>query len=813
MRERQNWFLLGLFLTTVASLLLEVLATRLLSAMTWYHLSFFAVSVAMFGMSAGAVTVYLKGEELSGRKAADALGVWAVRLALAIPISHLVLLAVPIPDGIDLRAATGIFVLTLALGVPFFVAGIVVAIALTRIPGKIGLVYAVDLAGAALGTLLIIPLLESGNASSVALCCGGLAAAGAVCFRRFSGGAAKGALLLTALLFGAGAWNAQAEHPLTVWYSKGGVIRHENVTHERWNVHAQLIVRNPSPTRAGGLYWGPGEGADEAAGTREAVRMVLDGDAGTVMPRWDGADLDDLTWVRYDVTSLPYHIRRHGDAAIIGVGGGRDLLTAVWAASKSVTGVEINGNFKDLLEGDLREFCAVADRPEVEIVHDEARSYLTRTDKRFDVLQMSLIDTWAATGAGAFTLTENGLYTLDSWRVFLDVLKPRGVFSVSRWYDPADASETSRLLALGTAALLDRGVEDPSRNMMLISRGRVATLLTSVDALDEADVRVLDQASKELGFDILVSPLHPSVNEFLTQITSCKSREELDRVVEHDYLDYSVPTDERPYFFNILKPRAAFSIFRGAEARKGLGVGSVEGTHGVMAGNLVATTTLVILIVITLLLVLAVIAGPLVKTGLPRMRRGDFLSSVGYFAAIGLGFMMVQVPFMQRFSVYLGHPTYAVVVTLFSMILMTGVGSFLSDRLDLDARPRNLAYPALVVLGLLLVRFGVGPLSEATIQNGLMGRCLVVVAIVSPVSVALGLCFPLGMRLVTKLSEEATPWMWAVNGSFGVLGAVLAVGVSMWSGIGTSLDVACLCYLFVLVLTRRLHRAGSQRPN
>ena len=119
------------------------------------------------------------------------------------------------------------------------------------------------------------------------------------------------------------------------------------------------------------------------------------------------------------------------------------------------------------------------------------------------------------------------------------------------------------------------------------------------------------------------------------------------------------------------------------------------------------------------------------------MRRGDFLSSVGYFAAIGLGFMMVQVPFMQRFSVYLGHPTYAVVVTLFSMILMTGVGSLLSDRLDLDARPRNLAYPGLVVLGLLLVRFGVGPLSEATIQNGLMGRCLVVVAIVSPVSVAI----------------------------------------------------------------------------
>ncbi len=808
MRDKQSWFLTGLFLTTVASLLLEVLATRLLSAMTWYHLSFFAVSVAMFGMSAGAVTVYLKREEFSGERAKEALGVWAMRLALAIPASHMVLLAAPIPDGVDLRAANALFVLTLALGGPFYVAGVVVAIALTRVPGKIGLFYAVDLAGAALGTLLIIPLLESGNASSVALFCGALAALAAVCFQRYCGGRTALPKYVAMGLAAAGLWNAQAERPLTVWYSKGGVIRQENVSHERWNVHAQLVVRNPVSTGAGGLYWGPGEGCIEAAGEREAVRMVLDGDAGTVMPRWDGVNLDDLAWVSYDVTSIPYHIRRNGDAGIIGVGGGRDLLTAVWAASTSVTGVEINGNFIDLLEGDLREFCALADRDEVELVHDEARSYLTRTDKRFDVLQMSLIDTWAATGAGAFTLSENGLYTLESWGVFLDVLKPRGVFSVSRWFDPSDASETSRLLALGTAALLERGVKNPEDHIVLVSRDRVATLLISVDPFDEPDIRVIDNSSSQLGLTVLVSPRHPEVIPFLSNITRTSTRAELDEVLQHRYLDYSVPTDERPYFFNILKPSAAFSIFSSANSKRGLGVGSVDGTHGVMAGNIVATTTLVILSLVTLLLVLAVVGGPLAKTGLPNMRRADFLSSIGYFASIGLGFMMVQVPFMQRFSVYLGHPTYAVVVTLFSMILMTGIGSYLSDRIDLNKSQRAVAYPLLVVAGLLLVRFGVGPLSELTIEGDLLVRCLIVVCVVSPVSLALGLCFPLGMRLVTRLADEATPWMWAVNGAFGVLGAVLAVGVSMWLGISTSFDLACFSYLLVWLFARKLHAAG-----
>src|SRR5262249_8978903 len=151
-----------------------------------------------------------------------------------------------------------------------------------------------------------------------------------------------------------------------------------------------------------------------------------------------------LEWVGFDVTSIPYHLRRGGTVGVIGVGGGRDILAALWARSRAITGIEMNEAFVRLLRGPLRDFSSIAKQPNVKLVHDEARSYLTRSHQRFDVLQMSLVDTWASTGAGAYTLTENGLYTLEGWRVFLDSLAPGGVFSVSRWFSPEKVSETSR---------------------------------------------------------------------------------------------------------------------------------------------------------------------------------------------------------------------------------------------------------------------------------------------------------------------------------------------------------------------------------
>lgn len=796
MRAPNGGFLAGLFLTTLTSLLVELLNTRVLSVITWYHLSFFAVSTAMFGMSAGAIRVYLGGSTFEGPNALEQLFRKAMLLAVSIPLSHIVVLSIPIRAEWDFAAVGSLATVTIALAVPFYVSGVLVAIALTRIPGPTGLIYAVDLIGAAAGSVLVLPLLNLLDVSSATLLAASFAAVAAASFRGVSKGPGMAlAVALAVLLFGAALWNHTSLNGLRINNTKGRVIDRDNVHSESWSLHGRVLVANKTMDTP--WYWGQGKGSPTQ---KVAIHpMDIDGMAGTSMTEWNG-EPQALEWVQFDVTSLPYHLRKQGKVAVIGVGGGRDILTALWAKSSSITGIEINQAFLDNIEGPLREFAGLADRPELHLVHDEGRSYLSRTSDRYDVLQMSLIDTWAATGAGAFTLTENGLYTLEAWRSFYRVLEPTGIFSVSRWYSPGAASETSRLLVLSTASLLDRGVQNPAAHTVLVSRQAVATLLVSPQPFSQQDLAEIGKAAERYGFSILLAPGAPPGSTLLNRIVSARSMREIDEIVADQPYDYSCPTDQRPYFFNILKPKNFLS-------------GDLpSGYHGVHAeGNLLASRTLTWLWIISAVLVAIVILGPLLRSGLPDMEAGAFSWSLVYFAIIGLGFMLIQIPLIQRFSVYLGHPTYSVAVILFSMILAAGVGSLLSDRIAIETDRRFVFGIPLAIAGVLLATvLSLQPIIDATIHLNLLQRCAIVVGIVAGISSMLGLCFPLGLRLVRQLSGDAMPWMWGVNGACSVLATVSAVWISMWSGIHTSLFLATALYAALVVPGIALWRRGDR---
>ena len=797
--NQQRWFLAGLFLSTLSALMLEILDTRLLSVLAWYHLSFFAVSTAMFGLAAGAVHVYLGGARFQGEAARENLAAFSLLYAVSIPASHLVLLQVPL--NLDLVSFRLTSVITTAFGaavllaVPFYIAGIVIGIALTRIPGRIGVIYSVDLVGAAAGCLIAIPILQWSDISTATLTAGCFALAGTVCFQRLGGTRTQHLLAMTALplfLFGV-FWNRAAEAPsgVRVVYAKGERIERENIFSEGWNSHSQILLQKPR--KGGPFFWGPGRGAEGL----EAVtaRLVIDGSADTHATQWDG-DPASLGWVQYDVTSAPYHLRKGGDVAVIGVGGGRDVLTALWARSRSVTGIELNGILVGLLRNELRDFAGIAGRPEVKLVHDEARSYLTRTGERYDVLQMSLIDSWASTSAGGFTLSENGLYTREAWRVFLGTLKPDGIFSTSRWFSASQLSETSRLFALGVAALLDRGVDRPADHLVLLAREAVATLLLSPSPFSAADVRRIHELAGRYEFEIVAAPGAPPKDPLFAAILASRSFADLEEATRSDVFDFSVPTDGRPYFFNLIKPAALLEV-------------QLQESPGVVEGNLLATTTLLLLMGVSAVLVFLVILVPLWASGRGAGGSPRFAAAVAYFALIGTGFMLVQISYVQRFSVYLGHPTYAVVVILFAMILFTGIGSMLSERIPVGRGVGSVAaLPVAIAAAVGLVIGTVQPAIEGTIAYPLAARCLVVLGFTAPLSLLLGCCFPIGMRLLGRLSDATTPWMWGVNGACSVMSSALAVAISMWVGIDASLALAALLYLALAVPAVALAKAS-----
>jgi len=778
MTRSRAWLAPGLALTTFATLLVEILSTRLLSVLTWYHLSFLAVTLAMLGMASGAVFVFLSGAEARGDLALQMLRRWTLAMAVAIPVVHLCTLVIPIPPLTEARLS---LILPLAtfivlLGVPFFLSGVAVTLALTRLGAPIGRLYAWDLLGAAAGCLLVIPLLVRTNLTSAMFTAAAATAVAAWCFARVAGQRHRSAIVLAALLFGAAGWNARHDaFPVLYPKNQGLWLTADNAAMRAWTTHAYVALGQPAEGPV--YFWGPGRGAEGFTATLQW--LTLDGEAATPVTKWDGRP-ESLGWVPHDVTSLPYQMRQ-GDVAVIGVGGGRDILSAIWGRSRSIMGIEINRALVELLEGRAHEFARIADRPEVTLVNDEARAHLARTSQRFDIIQMSLIDTWAATGAGAFTLSENGLYTREGWRILLDRLRPRGVFSVSRWFSPSRSSETSRLVSLAVAALLDRHVAAPAQHLVLAASGNVATLLVSPSPLDQRDQDNIQRTVDKYGFRVLLAPWRPADDGLLRAIAGSVSHAALATASDGDPYHNSPPT-----------------LFDLEAVPHG----------GVAGGNLRATVTLLVLLGLTAVLVVAIVVCPLVRSGRPDgLSVVDFSLALMYFGLIGAGFMLVQIPFLQRFSVYLGHPTWTLAVILFGMILFTGIGSALSDRIPtttawLPAAPLAVALVIVADIGL------IQPVVDATSTWSLSGRTSVVLAMLAPLSVLLGLAFPIGMRLVGAASDLALAWLWGVNGASGVFASVGAVAVSMWFGIHRNLWVAACAYVLVAwtlwVLQRRL---------
>jgi SAM-dependent methyltransferase len=781
-----RWLGPGLFFATLATLLLETLNARLLSVLTWYHLSFFAVSLAMLGMAAGAVHVFLRPDRFASDLAPRALARTTFLFALSIPASHLVTLVIPFTplNGLNTMEVLPIVVFTIVLAVPFVLSGVLVTLALTRIGGPIGQIYAWDLIGAATGCLLVIVLLEQMNLSSTFFIAGGSAAVAAWCFHRGAGVPhAARSLVLAVALTAIAMVNAGPFEQFQIVYPKNRQLWLQSDLNAvaRWNSHSYVIVHRPGDSPA--FMWGPAEGADRFR--TNTAWLVIDGEAGSPITGWDGRR-ESLEWVSYDVTTLPYFLRQSGDVAIVGVGGGRDVLSAIWAGSRSVLGVEVNRIMLDLHNDSHRDFSKIATRPEVTLVHDDGRAHLTRTDRRFDLLQISLVDTWASTGAGAFSLSENGLYTLEAWRVFLDRLKPGGVLSVSRWFDPDNVSETSRLVSLGIAALIDRGVERPRDHLVLAVRERVATLMVSSSPFTDADRAILEGTRESRGYALAVSPWAPAAGgPVIDRIAASTTADELMAATADPMYDYRPPTDARPYYFNMLKPQALWS-------------GAPLPQDGALGGNLRATLMLVVLFGITTVLVGLIIVYPLVASGRPPMPLGRFALSMSYFAIIGFAFMLIQIAFLQRFAVYLGHPTYTLAVVLFSMLLFAGIGSVLSERLPVGERGLFRAVPAVIAAALVVTAFTLPLVVAQTITAGLATRTVLVLAFTAPVATLLGFCFPIGARLIST-TPAVTAWAWGLNGAFGVLASILAVAMSIWVGIDANFWLAAALYLGLTV--------------
>ncbi|MBZ0272282.1 hypothetical protein K8I61_09600 [bacterium] len=809
----------GLALVTAGTLALEIVQTRILSVASWYHLAFFVISVAMFGMTLGALWVFARPERFVPERARAECARLSVLAGAAAMIAYLdqIVLA---PEMVMSASSVVVFArLALTVSIPFVISGAAVTALLTRAGAPIGRAYGADLIGAAAGSALVIPMLSRIDGPGAVFACAAVIAAGgfllAILARR---GRTAFAAMAVVVLGAAGAYgNAKTVYGLDPIIVKGQAEKRHRVAYEKWNTFSRVIAYNTWNEAPKNTMWAAS--ARTPAEPVDFVMMNIDGLAGTTVYNManDPANVDFL---RYDATAIAYAVR-HGKVAVLGVGGGKDIMTALVFGNNDVLGVELNPALVGALRGPYRAFAGLADDPRVRLVVGDARADMARRSETFDIIQASLIDTWAATGAGAFTLSENAIYTRQAWRVFLDRLAPGGIFTVSRWYAAESVDETARLISLASAALFDRGVSRPAEHLMLAAHGQVATLLASNEPFSATDIASFRAHVSAMEFETVFAPGTPPENPVLADILAAPDADALWDYGAAAPLDLTPPSDDRPFFFNLLRlthPRRIVSY---------LGRPS-----GVVAGNLIATLVLLTIVAVTLLLALATAIAPeFVRP--PRAGRPGF-ASLAYFALVGLSFMLAEIAMLQRLSVFLGHPVYALAVVLFSLILFTGAGSLLSERFAVERPGRFGRFALLIAAVLAATALLLPPLTYLAEGAPTPLRILLSVLLLAPAGLLMGQAFPAGMRVAARIAAQKaadagesatsddgatradadalprafdpTPWLFGMNGAAGVFGSTLAVVIGMTWGIRVTLLAAAAGYLLLTPLMALMTR-------
>jgi hypothetical protein len=788
----------GLFVVTSTTLMYEIVLTRIFSVAMWYHFAFVAISVALFGMTVGALIVHLRPQSFTDDKVKSQMWRFSLAYAVSVAVAFCVQLAVPFVPQMTMAGVASIAVTCVVISVPFVCSGVVVALALTRFPRRVNRLYAADLVGASLGCVLLVVAFDWLDGPSLVIGIGALAAAGSLLLALDAdlraGKVLSAAVVVVLVAVTAGnAYRHSQGNPFIriLWAKEAQDPLH---TYDRWNAFSRITVDGqPGDVgRPAGYGMSPALPDDTAV---PQMSMLIDGTAGTMITGWDG-DEATTDFLRYDITNLGYYALDGQDfrSAVIGVGGGRDVLAGLEFGADEVTGIEINDSILDLVTGDLGDFTNLDADPRVRLVNDEARSWLTRTDERFDVIQISLIDTWAATSAGAFALSENSLYTVDAWETFFDRLEPGGILSISRWYNVglAEPFEALRTASLATEVLTRQGVEDP-RDHVLVYKGpdgsyasSAATILVSPTPFTDEHVDAVGTNAERLGFTPILTPDAVGDQRFADIVAPGGPDAGIAQFEE----DLSPPTDDKPFFFQMAD------------------VGTFLSGDG-FTNDLVFRPVLVLgsLALAVLLLAAVCIGGPLVHMG-RRTRHTGMSPFYVYFAGIGLGFMLVEFSQLQRLNTFLGHPTYALAVVLFSMLLFSGIGSMLVERVVDPERPRSwLAPVAALLVVVVLFRFATAPVTDALAGGTTVERIGTSLALLAPLALLMGMPFAIGMSAASRRTGAPTAFLWGVNGAMSVVASVLGALCAMFFGINVTFGAGFVAYAVaaaaLVVIVRR----------
>lgn len=768
---------LGLGFTTLATLILELALTRIFSVVFYYHFAFLAISIALFGLGAGGVFSYVvaaRPGNLFGK-----LGTLALANSLCVVASLWFILSRP--GYLNNTTLAAIYV---ASALPFFLAGTVVSLAISEAIERVDRAYFFDLAGGAAGCLILIKFLDWFGGPSTVIAAGvfyGVAAA--IWFNLAGLARSRAAAVLLSLLLVMLMVANFSTHLLDVQTAKGQRLPPELFV--AWNSFSRVGVNH----------------------TEDRFNIVIDADAATAIATfdWDHLKPEERFSLTHEGPGFPYLVRPGAKTLVIGSGGGYDVARAFASGSRDITAVEINPIIAQTIMRDrfVAESHGLYLRPEVRLFVEDGRSFVRSSLEKYQVLQATLVDTWASTAAGAFALSENNLYTTDALYDYLTHLTDDGLLAFTRWgFDPP--RESLRLVSLAMDALGRLGEQNPSRHVMVIrvdanklnGWGSLDTVMISRKPFTDDDLARVREGLRETHIQSIYLPGDPPANPFGQLLASP------DPQAFFAQYPYNVAPlgDDRPFFFYTVQPRDLWNfVWHANQANEDYKINrAVPLLFGLIAVSLAATALILLL------------PRVLLRSRLPKQK--GVLAFLWYFLCLGAGYILIQVALIQKFVLLLGHPTYALTVIVFSMLVASGVGSYFSRQVVAEGDSRLLRVLVAIAALIALLAFGATPLTAAAAGWPLLAKMAITALTIAPVAFLMGMPFPSGLRRLERLHAPSVRWAWSLNAAASVLGSAGAIFLAIYIGLRATLLTGAalyLCAMGVVVLTRG--RSALQR--
>ena len=751
----------------MATLLLELSLTRIFSVVFYYHFAFLAISIALFGMAVGGILSYVVGA------GASPLFLRLGRLSAA--NGFLVLLAL----GVILAQKNHLSNWNLALvyftsGLPFVVSGIIVALAISETMERIDRMYLCDLMGAAAGCLLLIPLLNQLGGPGTVIAAALVFAVAAAIWSSLAGsvkgraGSVALAFALVALLI------YNQKHPIDLHHAK--LQRLTNELFSKWNSFSRVSV------------------VHQAAEDRNTI--YIDADAATLIASVDFNALTprDRRELFTEAAALPYTLRPGARTLIIGPGGGMDVARALASGSHDVTAVEINPIIaRTIMQERFRKLSLdLYLRPDVHVFVEDGRSFVRRSSLKYQVVQLTFVDTWASTAAGAFALSENYLYTTDAVRDYLTHLTSDGVVAISRWgMEPP--RESLRLVSLAIEALRSLGDTTPWRHVMVGREGSARgwgardTVLISREPFSQEDIDRAGAMFAAHGIEALYQPGSSVRNAFHDLLLSPNPDE-----YERNYaFDITPVSDNRPFFFYTAQARDLGAFLRDTSPN--------TADYKVNEAGLL----LFRLMGVSLLATALILALPPLVLGVRLPRQPGVAGSLPYFLFVGAGYVLIEVGLIQKFVLFLGHPSYALTVVIFSLLAASGLGSAASRSMVGKDKGRLIKVLGTVALLAAVLALVLSRLLSALVWLPLPLKMGLTIALIAPLGFVMGMPFPVALRRLEDWHPQAVRWAWSLNAAASVLGSVGAVVCSIYLGLVQTLIIGDLFYVAALATMAR----------